>query len=168
MHMDDIGRDELGHTGSEVHLMRELVRASQVVLAAFGRDVGMAGARLAVLRLLAVSEPGSMGTMELSRRLGVNAAAVTRQLQAMEAEGLVVRVGDGRDARRSAAALTDAGRECFRVLHERAHAFEQRIVAAVGAEEVAMATRVLGRVREAVESEAQGANDGAQGQAGIV
>ncbi|MBI5834192.1 MAG: MarR family transcriptional regulator [Armatimonadetes bacterium] len=144
--------DCLGHTGAEMHFLRELVRAAQTLIAAFSREVGMTGARLAVLRALAVSASTPLGTMEIARRLAVNAAAVTRQLQAMEADGLVERVSDGRDGRRSAAVLTVAGREAFALVHERGHAFEERLAALVGADDMAVATSVLTRAREALET----------------
>ncbi len=144
--------EDLGHHGHESHFLRELVRASQVVLSAFAREVGMPGARLAVLRAVAVAEGEPLGTMEIARRLGVDSAAVTRQLQAMEADGLVRREPDGRDARRSGAVLTEAGREAFLAVHARAHEFEAKLADAVGAEAMAAAALVLGRVRGAVEA----------------
>ena len=144
--------EDLGHHGQESHFLRELVRASQVVLGAFAREVGMPGARLAVLRVVAVAEGEPLGTMEIARRLGVDSAAVTRHLQALEADGLVRREADKRDARRSGAVLAEAGREAFMAIHARAHAFEARLAEAVGAEAMAVAAQLLSRLREAVET----------------
>src|SRR5512137_2005549 len=86
------------HTGDEPHLLREIVRAHQVLMAGFSREVGMPASRFALMRVLA---DGDAGVTDLARRLGVNAAAVTRQLQEMEAEGLVRRRADPGDGRRS-------------------------------------------------------------------
>ncbi|HEY3266533.1 MAG TPA: MarR family transcriptional regulator [Armatimonadota bacterium] len=133
------------------HLIGEVMRASQALIAAFSREVGMPPARLAVLRLLAITHPDGLGTMEIARQLGVNAAAVTRLVQTLEAEGLIDRTPDPRDARRSALRLSNAGQAAFQTLHARVHAFEQALHAEFTAEEIAVATRVLTRLRTAIQ-----------------
>jgi DNA-binding MarR family transcriptional regulator len=90
--------------------------------------------------------------MWIARQLGVNAAAVTRQVKAMEGEGLIERSADPRDGRRSYVKLTAEGLRVFLELHERAHAFEEALSAAVSAEDVATTVRVLGHVRAALEA----------------
>jgi DNA-binding MarR family transcriptional regulator len=139
------------HSGDEPHLLREIMRTQQALLNVFTREVGMPAARLSLLRVLAICRPERIGTMEIARRLNVNAAAVTRQVREMEGEGLVVRIADRTDDRRRFVELTARGLEIFLSIHERAHEFERSLGVAISAEDIATATRVLVQVRTAIE-----------------
>jgi DNA-binding MarR family transcriptional regulator len=141
---------DLHHTGDEPHLLREIMRTQQAVLNVFSRQVGMPAARLALMRLLASCHPEAVGIMWIARQLGINAAAVTRQVKAMEGERLVERCADARDGRRSHVKLTTEGLRVFQQLHERAHAFEQGLSTAVSAADMATTVRVLAQVRAAL------------------
>lgn len=143
---------DLHHTGDEPHLLREIMRTQQAVLNVFSRQVGMPAARLALMRLLANCHPEAVGIMWIARQLGINAAAVTRQVKAMQDERLVERSADDRDARRIHVKLTPDGLKVFQQLHERAHAFERALSTAVSAEDIAAAVRVLAHVRSALEA----------------
>ncbi len=143
---------DLHHTGDEPHLLREIMRTQQAVLNVFSRQVGMPGARLALMRLLAICHPEAVGIMWIARQLCINAAAVTRQVKALENERLVERCADARDARRNHVKLTAEGLRIFQQLHERAHAFERALSTAVSAEDMAAAVRVLVHVRAALEA----------------
>lgn len=142
---------ELHHDGDEPHLLREVMRVHQILVNVFSRQVGMPASMLGLMRLLAICHSEDIGIMEIARRLGVNAAAVTRQVKEMESEGLVDRAADARDGRRSHVRLTPAGLQVFEQLHERAHEFERQLGALVSGEDVATAVRVLSRLREALE-----------------
>ena len=139
------------HPGKENHLIREIMITSQALLNVFSREVGMTSGRLALLRLLAVSDPDGVGIMELARLLGVNAAAVTRQVKGMEKDDLVERSADHRDGRRSYVRLTDKGRRLFGLVHDRAHEFEKALCGTAGEEDIAVAVSVLAKVRGAIE-----------------
>ena len=143
---------DLHHAGYETHLLREIMRTHQAALNVFSRQVGMPAARLALMRLLAIRHPESVGIMEIARQLGINAAAVTRQVKTMESERLVERCADARDGRRSYVNLTVDGLRIFQQLHERGHAFEQALTNAVSAEDMAATVRVLVHVRAALEA----------------
>ncbi len=138
------------HRGDEPHLLREIVRTYQVLTAGFLRGMGMPASRFMLGRLLALAEEG-LGTMELARQLGINAAAVTRQLQDMEREGLVRRRGDRRDGRRSYVSLSPGGRALFQEIHEKAHEFERSLETVLGGEEMRAAADVLARLRTFLE-----------------
>ena len=140
----------LHHSGGESHLLKEIMRTSQTLLGVFTREVGMPASRLALVRLLAVSHPDTLGVTEIARRLGIDTSAVTRQVQEMEAEGLIVRHADAKDGRRSSVKLTSKGLRLFEQVHERAHEFERLFGKTVGDEEVATAVRVLEQVRSVV------------------
>lgn len=141
---------ERHHQGDEPHLLREIIRTYQVLMAGFSRAIGMPASRFVLMRLLAVSGP-DLGITELARQLGVNAAAVTRQVQELERDGLLRRRADPRDGRRSTVSLSPKGRRLFEKIHERSHDLERSLVTVLGAEEMASATAVLARLRGFLE-----------------
>ncbi len=148
--MAEVGH-ELHHGGDEPHLLREVMRVHNVLLNVFSRQVGMPASRLALMRLIAACDSEDIGIMEIARRLAVNAAAVTRLVKEMESEGLVDRIADARDGRRSYVRLSSEGFRVFEQIHERAHEFERELGALVSSEDMATAVRVLSRLREALE-----------------
>ncbi len=147
------------HRGDEPHLLREIVRTYQVLTAGFAQRTGMPAARFGLLRVLALA-PQDLGVMDLARELGVNAAAVTRQVQELEREGLVRRRPDRRDGRRSYVGLTPKGRRVFVEIHARTHELERALAAVLGEEEMRSAAAVLGRLRALVEGRGSGREEG--------
>lgn len=131
----------------ETHLLREVMRTQQAVVAIFSRELGLPAARLAILRELAVSADADLGGSKLARRLGVDPAAVTRQLNEMEDSGLVRRRPDRRDGRRSVLSLSAKGVREFERIHVRVHEIERALAARVGEAEVRTAVRVLAAFR---------------------
>jgi DNA-binding MarR family transcriptional regulator len=143
---------ELHHKGDESHLLKEIMRTHQALLNVFSREVGMPAARLSLMRLLAISNHEKLGVMQIARQLGIDAAAVTRQVKGMGADGLIERFADPRDARRSFVRLTPEGLRLFQQLHERAHEFEKSLTTVVRREEIATTVRVLSQLRGALEA----------------
>ena len=134
------------------HLFREIVRSHQALIGAFSQEVGMPAARMIVLRQLQDVEDGSMGVVDLARVLGVTPAIVTRQVQELEAEGLLRRRGASRDRRRTQIHLTSRGRRTFERLHQRAHEMQARVLEGLRDDEIDTACRVLGSLRAAIET----------------
>ena len=97
--------------------------------------------------------------LELARKLGINPAAVTRQVQDLEGQSLVRRRADGRDGRRSYVSLSPKGTRLFAEAHDRTHEFERSLSAVVGVDEMQSAAKVLAKLRAFVE----GLNSGQQG-----
>jgi len=143
-------RDTLRHHGDEPHLLREVLRTYQVLMAGFARHTGMPASRFALMRLLALSERG-IGLAELARRLGINPAAVTRQVQELEAGHLVKRRADARDGRRSYVTLSPKGRRLFEEIHQRTHELERSLSSALGTEEMDSAAATLANLRAFLE-----------------
>jgi DNA-binding MarR family transcriptional regulator len=143
-------QDTLQHRGDEPHLLREVIRTHQVLMNSFTRIVGMPASRFALMRLLAIATADT-GVMELARQLGVNAAAVTRQVQELERLRLVQRHADPTDGRRSFVRLSPQGAELFAELHQRSHDLERALSALISPAEIAATVAVLARLREFVE-----------------
>jgi DNA-binding MarR family transcriptional regulator len=141
----------INHPHEETHLLREVMRTHQALLSIFTREVGMPVSRLALLRLLAISYPNEIGIMDMARHLGINAAAVTRQVKQLEIKHLVSRLSDSKDGRRNSVKLSSEGVQLFEHIHKRGHAFEARLYKSISPDELAAAIRVLSQVRSAIE-----------------
>lgn len=142
--------DETHHRGDEPHLLREVLRTYQVLMAGFSRQTGMPASRFMLMRLVALAE-GDVGVMDLARQLGVNASAVTRQVQELEQDQLLRRSADARDGRRRYVRLSPKGRKVFEAIHERTHELERSLASVIGAEELRGAAIVLAKLRAFVE-----------------
>jgi DNA-binding MarR family transcriptional regulator len=138
------------HKGDESHLLREIVRTHQVLMAIFSRKVGVPASRLALMRLLANAD-GGIGVMDLARRLGINAAAITRQVKEMEVEGVVQRLPDLKDGRRNQVRLSPEGRTSFTSIHERGHELEAMLSSGVSPGELSVTIEVLAKLRSLAE-----------------
>jgi len=138
------------HRGDEPHLLREIVRTYQVLMSGFARKTGMPASRFALMRLLAISR-GDVGVTDLARQLGVDPAAVTRQVQELERDRIVSRHADKRDARRSYVRLTAKGLKLFEEIHQRTHELERSLSAVIGDDEMSRAALVLSRLRTFIE-----------------
>jgi len=132
------------------HLFRDIVRTHQVLIGTFSREVGMSAARMGLLRQLADNGCGSLGAADLARALGVTPAIVTRQVQELEADGLLCRRNVPRDKRRSQLSLTSRGRRALAQLHERAHRLQTEVLNGLSDEQIATACHVLSTVRAAI------------------
>jgi len=154
--INDIVMDEkslearAAHKGDEPHLLREIVRAHHVLMRAFSRETGRPSAQFALMRILAHAERG-LGVVEIAEALDVNAAAVTRLVNAMEGEHLIRRRADRRDGRRHYVSLTEKGLTQFALIHERTHRLERLLEAELGAEAMRAAATVLARLRAFIE-----------------
>lgn len=145
------GRMEAWHGAEDSHLLQEVMRTHQIVVGTFSRKIGMPVSRFLLMRLVAIAENGC-GVMDMSRALGINAAAVTRQVQEMESDGLVVRKSDMKDGRRSRVTLSPKGVDMFRGLHRQAHGIERRLEAMVPGDGIAIAVATLSKLRAILES----------------
>jgi DNA-binding MarR family transcriptional regulator len=143
--------DILQHTGDEPHFLREIVRTYQGLMSGFSREVGMPASRLALMRILINALPDAVGIMDLARTMGINAAAVTRQVKEMEGENLIIRRSDARDGRRSYIKLSAKGVKVFKRIHERSHELERSLLLSIHPEEIKATVDVLSRLRCSLE-----------------
>lgn len=141
---------EAQHQGGEPHLIQEIIRTYQVLIAEITQRTGMKSSRFALMRVL-VDADADVGVMEIARQLGINAAAVTRQVQELESERLVRRRADPNDGRRTCIRLSPKGRKLMDELLQCSHEFERLLSSALSAEEMANAAIALNKLRSFVE-----------------
>lgn len=95
-----------------LHFIQQLGRSYRAFVAGFEAHTGQSMARWRILVLLRRTE--EMSQKQLVRELGIDPAALTRQLKALERAGLVERHNDAQDARLTNVALTEAGRQAVK------------------------------------------------------
>lgn len=105
----------------QVAFMQQLGRSYRALVAGFETHTGHTMARWRVMVLL--DARGEMSQKLLARQLGIDPAALTRQLKALERDGWVERHNDVQDARLTNVALTDAGRATVTATMERRDAY---------------------------------------------
>lgn len=91
-----------------IRFMQQLGRSYRALIAGFEAHTGHSMARWRIMVLL--DARGEMSQKLLARELGIDPAALTRQLKALEQNGWVDRHNDAQDARLTNVELTKAGR----------------------------------------------------------
>jgi DNA-binding MarR family transcriptional regulator len=118
-------------------------------------DSGLRRADASVLKVLA--KDGEQRGGEIAAKLGVDASVVSRQLTALESDGLVSRRPDPADARVSLVRLSAAGRDRLEALYAGYTRQLRASLADWGDDEMAAAAAVLRRVAAAVTQATAGA-----------
>ncbi len=98
-------------------VVTSVMRVQQVLLARIDaalKPFGITFARYEVLVLLTFSRTGRLPLSKIGERLMVHPTSVTNAIDRLEAGGLVRRVPDEIDRRRTLAELTDEGRDVVR------------------------------------------------------
>lgn len=130
-------------------LLQLLAQTYHEVVTSFERFMGMSRARWAILNRLSRVE--SMTQAALAQRLRVDAAAVTRQVKQLEAEGMVTRWSYPEDNRFTVVALTEHGRHSVEQLRSEREAFEQIATTGLTLEEIDHMRRCLAHMRHNLE-----------------
>lgn len=118
------------------HLMRNDLRPH---LSAIGLSPGQPK----VLRSLMAREP--LSQRQLSYYCEVDPAAISRMLESMERDGLLMRTASATDRRTGEVRLTDKGRETFQLWEEQCSALEERMLQGFSREEREQLTGFLDR-----------------------
>jgi DNA-binding MarR family transcriptional regulator len=105
-------------------LLRQLGRTARTLYAAFEAEVGYALPRWSILQIL--YEQKHTTQQELVKQLAMDPGALTRQMKALEAEGLITRRNSPEDNRITTAALTPAGMEAIIAVQPLRRAFLQK------------------------------------------
>ena len=128
-----------------------LDRVAREVGRAFDARLTAAGGSRAVWLVLVALRPGPVASQrELAEALGVRAATLTQQLDAMEAAGLVARRRDPGNRRVHGVALTAAGLQLFDRLRDAARAHDEQLRAGLEEGDVARVAAALEQMRRNV------------------
>jgi DNA-binding MarR family transcriptional regulator len=97
---------------TSMRLATSIMRVQQLISAeldAVLKPLGITFARYEVLALLSFSATGQLPLSKIGERLMVHPTSVTNAMDRLESQGLVRRVADEKDRRRTFAELTDEG-----------------------------------------------------------
>ena len=92
-----------------------------------------------------------MSQIEISNLIGVEGATMVTTLDRLESSGLINRTLHPSDRRVKQVSLTETGLELYHRLQAVADAARQELLDGLAAEEMALATRLLERIRQAAE-----------------
>jgi len=117
-----------------LRFMQQLGRSYRALVAGFEARTGLSMARWRILVLLDAG--GELSQKVLARELGIDPAALTRQLKALERDGWVERHNDLLDARLTNVALTSAGQQLVVATRERRNDYIEEALGGVSAVEL--------------------------------
>lgn len=130
-----------------------LARTAKAVSQAFDAALVAAGGSLPIWAiLLALKTARAASQSELAESVGIQGATLTHHLNAMEKNGLLTRQRDPNNRRIHRVELTENGEQLFRHLRGAAVAFDRKLRAGLGDEEVAGLGALLDRLRENVDA----------------
>jgi MarR family transcriptional regulator for hemolysin len=131
-----------------------LTRTAKAISRAFDGALATAGGSLPTWLVLLAVKSRSLGNQrELADAIGIRDATLTHHLNAMEAEGLLLRRRDAGNRRIQQVELTEAGEAAFHRLRAAAVSFDQRLRRGIGNAEVQVLTELLSRLRANVEDD---------------
>lgn len=145
-------KDEKGWYHPEIHLLGAILHANQSLMSLFSREVGVTPAKLRFLHEFLHTDRKGISLVDLSLRLGVTPALITRQVKELEREGLLERQSDPRDARSSLIKLTLKGESELLKHHKRAHQLEDALIANMNPDDIATTVNLLKALSEKLES----------------
>jgi DNA-binding MarR family transcriptional regulator len=128
----------------ERSLLRQLGRTGRAMYAAFEAQVGQALPRWRILQ--ALHEKKCATQKELAQHLVLDPGALTRQMKALEAEGLVTRQSHPQDNRLTSVALTPAGVALVESVRPQRQAFSRKALQGLPAADLATTLAVLERL----------------------
>ena len=134
-------------------LGRHLVFTAKAVRRRFEERLAEAGGSLPVWAILSGLELGPCRSQhQLAGELHIEGPTLTRQLDRLEAEGLIRRTRDAVDRRAIHVETTDAGRELYERLLTVAITTDAEVRAGLSEREVETLGKLLTKVRSALES----------------
>ncbi|MCW2336545.1 MarR family transcriptional regulator for hemolysin [Sphingobium sp. B2D3A] len=99
------------------------------------RPLGYGSARMEALSTIARS-PEPSAQIAIAKRIGIEGPTLTRMLDTLEADGLVVRLQDPSDRRTKLIQLTPAGQEALDEIMAVAHAFRASVLEGLSDKEI--------------------------------
>ena len=134
---------------TSMRLATSIMRVQQLIIAELDaalKPYGITFARYEVLVLLSFSSTGLLPLSKIGERLMVHPTSVTNAMDRLEAQGLVRRVADKDDRRRTFAELTAEGKDVLAAATEKIMAIDFAIVG-MSAEEQDTAYELLRNLR---------------------
>jgi MarR family transcriptional regulator, transcriptional regulator for hemolysin len=129
----------------------QLARTAKAVSRAFDDALAEAGGSVPIwLVLISLKTRRLANQRELAEAVGIREATLTHHLNGMDADGLVTRRRDPANRRVHLVEITQAGEAAFDRLRAAAVAFDSRLRADIGDEEIARLGLVLDRLRSNV------------------
>jgi DNA-binding MarR family transcriptional regulator len=138
-------------------ILHQLSHTYYELTVAFERHIGMSRARWAILSRL--GREGNLTQAVLAQILHVDAAAITRQVKQLEAEGLVTRWAVPEDNRFTMVALTEQGRALVETQRGKRDEFERIVTSGLSGEEINHIRHCLRHMRRNLDALAQGAEE---------
>lgn len=145
-------------------LLRQLGRTARTMYAAFEAEVGYALPRWRILQILYEQQHATQ--KELAKQLAMDPGALTRQMKALEAAGLITRQNHPEDNRLTTAALTSAGTEAIAITQPMRKAFSKKVLKGLPTDQLDTTMSILKKLEERFRSmnEANGPPDRRQAQ----
>ena len=135
------------------YLLALMAQASELLSSEFHAELARQGVPVSTWRILATLSPDEPATIgELSRSCLAKQPTMTRQIERLEARGLVTREVSASDRRQVKVRLTDEGRSLAQALTEKAAEHEARVIGGYGAEDVAQMKRFFSGILLAKDS----------------
>lgn len=113
------------------------------------RPLGYGTARMEALATIARS-PEPRAQIAIAKRIGIEGPTLTRMLDALEADALVIRRQDPGDRRTKLIELTDRGRRALEDILAVAHSFRASVLKDLDDDELDMANALTGRLLESL------------------
>jgi MarR family transcriptional regulator for hemolysin len=124
-----------------------LTRSARAIERSFDDNLAAAGGSAPIwLILISLKAGGSRNQRGLARMVGIRGATLTHHLNAMEASGLITRRRHPENRRIHVVEMTESGVAMFSRLREVAMAFDETLRSDLGADDLAVFTRVLARM----------------------
>jgi MarR family transcriptional regulator for hemolysin len=134
---------------TETPIGLRLAMTAKVVSRAFDEALTAAGGSLpSWLVLVSLKSRALASQRELAGVVGIQGATLTHHLNAMESDGLLTRRRDPANRRVHVVELTAHGEAAFHRMRGAAMAFDRRLRAGLGPDDLAQLGRLLDRLRE--------------------
>jgi MarR family transcriptional regulator, transcriptional regulator for hemolysin len=131
----------------------QLASAAKTVSRAFDDALAKAGGSLPTWLILISLKTRSLGNQrELAEAVGIREATLTHHLNAMDRGGLITRRRDPVNRRVHVVELTEAGEQAFLRMRDAAVAFDARLRAGLGSDELAELGCILDRLASNVSA----------------
>lgn len=130
----------------DLRLFHAIKQLHHALFALLTCDVGVPPTQFAIVGILGSKYPQHVGLTELVKRIGINAAAITRQIQELEDERFVLRKAGIKDKRRCFVRLSAKGYRVYTDVHHQLIELEQAMLVGIAPQALETTLDVLSHV----------------------